>query len=104
MSSNTKSSLAIFGITLSLIFLIIWVSWMDRNGIRVYTGEPRPREIKATGRSYNIPIEIRGYVEYDGDRIVSKDTIVEFCDVKLERKHMKQEMKAIWTEMRKGCK
>ena len=104
MKDNVKAMLAIIGIIVFVFGFIGYGCWSDSNGVRVYTDEPRDREVKATSQSFNIPIEVRCRIEYDNDFIVTKDTIVEFCDVKETKKLMKREMKVYWKEMRKGCK
>ena len=81
--------------------LLIWAYHTDANGIRVRTDEPSYRAEIPEGIQY--PIEVRGYIEYDNDYIVSRDTIVDFCDVKNTKKEMKREMKAIWKEMQHRC-
>ena len=104
MRDNIFAILAVFGIIVLICGILVGGCWLDRNGVRVYTSEPRAREVKATGQSFDIPIKVRGYIEYDGNSIVSEETIVEFCDVKMAEKQMKQELKGHWKEMRKGCK
>ena len=104
MKDNILATLAVVGIVALIFGIITWGCWMDSNGVHVYTDEPRAREIKETGQSYNIPIKVRGYIKYHDDRIVTRETIVEFCDVKESKKQMKQEMKVIWKEMRRECK
>jgi len=104
MSDDTKTILSVIGIVCIIISIIVYGFWSDSNGIRVSTDEPTEREIKATGQSFNIPIEVRSRIEYKNDYVVSKDTIVEFCDVKETKKQMKEEMKIYWKEMKRGCK
>ena len=104
MKDKTLTTLAVVGIIIVVFGLIIWGCWSDSNGVRVSTDEPRDREVKATGQSFDIPIEVSARIEYDNDYIVSKDTIVEFCDVKATKKQMKAEMKIVWKQMKKGCK
>ena len=104
MSRSDKTAIiAVIGIVCMVFALIGYMYWSETNGIRVFTDEPSARELEATGQSFNIPIEIRCYIEYDGDFIVSKDSIVDFCYLKETEKQMKQEMKMIWKEMRRDC-
>ena len=104
MKDNILAILAVGGIIAVVFGVLIWGSWVSGNGVRVYTDEPRDREVKAMNQTFNIPIEVKGRIKYNGDFIVSRDTIVEFCDVKESKKQMKQEMRTIWKDMRKGCK
>ena len=104
MKDKILTILAVGGMIAAVFGILIWGGWVSNNGVSVYTDEPRDREIKATSQTFNIPIEVKGRIKYDGDFIISKDTIVEFCDVKESKKQMKQEMKVIWKEMRKGCR
>jgi len=82
--------------------ILSWAWHAESNGIRVRTDEPSFRAEIPEGIKY--PIEVRGYIEYENDYIVSREVIVDFCDVKETKKEMKREMREIWKEMKQGCK
>lgn len=86
----------------AVIGMMGWMYHSDSNGIRVRTDEPSYGAEVPEGIQY--PIEIRAYIEYDNDYIVSRDTIVEFCDIKDAKREMKLKMKSIRSEMKRRCK
>jgi hypothetical protein len=104
LKDKLSAILAVSSIVVVVFGIIIWGCWTDKNGVRVHSEEARPYDIVKTERSFETPILIKGRIEYDGRTIVSKERIVEFCDVKMEEGLMKQEMKKHWKEMREGCK
>lgn len=94
----------IVGIICFITLLFGVINYWDNNGIYVDTDEPMNHELNKLEMTYDIPIEVRGRIKYRGDYIVSRDTIVEFCEVKATKKQMRKDMKLIWKQMKEGCK
>jgi len=102
IKENIWIILFVVGVIGGIVTLFVTADHFDSNGVRVSTDEPSYRAVIPEGIQY--PIEVRGQIEYDNDYIYSKEIIVDFCDVKTAEKEMKEELKVIWKEMRRGCK
>lgn len=99
--NKKQNFLNLFTILFLIIFVPFFLSTYMRNGTWVYVENVYDSE---NITNIEIPIQIRGTIDYRGERIYTEKKVVEFCDVKKEKKEMKEKMKNIWKDMKRGCK
>jgi hypothetical protein len=105
MGEKTKNAVFVICFVIFVIGLLVGAKYTDCNGVRVTTEDAiYSWDKEGCPDSLIIPIKIVGGIEYDGDYIVTKQKFVEFCDVKTAKKEMKEELRGVWKEMRKGSK